>query len=65
MQTATNKVVNVIVVENLDCIPADGCFLIDADYSTCQIGWFYDPVVNDFVDPNPPPVVIEEGLDAD
>ncbi len=64
VDTATNVVVNVIVVEDLNGVPPAGCFLSDADNSVCGIGWVYDPIVNDFVDPNPPPVVNEEGSDA-
>ena len=59
----TNLVVNVIVVDSLDDISPDGCFLVDADHAICAIGWAYDPVINDFIDPSPPPIVGD--IDAD
>lgn len=46
-----NICVNVIIAEIEDMAP-DRCFLIDIDSTLCDIGWIYDPVVNDFVDPN-------------
>ncbi len=63
VEIATNIVVNVIVVESLNDISPDGCFLVDADHSTCQIGWVYDSIINDFVDPDPP-LIIEGEPDA-
>lgn len=51
-----NVCVNIIVAEANDPAPG-GCFLVDIDNTLCNIGWVYDPLVNDFVDPNPPPVV--------
>jgi hypothetical protein len=51
------------VVESLNDISPDGCFLVDADHSTCQIGWVYDSIINDFVDPDPP-LIIEGEPDA-
>jgi hypothetical protein len=52
----TGIVVNVIVVNSLNDISPDGCFLADADNAVCAAGWRYDPVVNDFIDPSPPPI---------
>ncbi len=63
VEIATNIVVNVIVVESLNDISPDGCFLVDADHAICAIGWAYDPVINDFIDPSPPPIVGD--IDAD
>lgn len=62
VDSETLIVVNVIVVDSLDDVAPDGCFLVDADNSVCAPGWVYDPVMNDFYDPNPPP--IEEVVDA-
>jgi hypothetical protein len=58
----TNLVVNVIVVNSLDDIAPENCCLIDVDHMVCSIGWVYDPVINDFVDPNLPP--LEEAVDG-
>ena len=49
----TNIVVNVIVADASSDLPPDGCFLVDADNVMCDIGWAYDPVVIDFINPNP------------
>lgn len=35
--------------------PYAGTFFIDIDNIACDIGWIYDPIIGDFVDPNPPP----------
>lgn len=56
---ATNTVVNMIVADAaIDAAPG-GCLLVNTD-GPCNIGWVYDPVVNDFTDPNPPPPSEEE-----
>lgn len=46
-----NICVNVIIAEVTDLAPIDS-FLIDVDNMMCDIGWRYDPIVNDFIDPN-------------
>lgn len=56
---ATNIVVNIIIADaSVDPAP-DGCMLIDADNFFCDIGWIYDPVVNDFVAPPEPAPIVE------
>lgn len=55
-----NVCVNMVVAEVSDPAP-DGCFFVDVDNTPCNIGWVYDPVVNDFTDPNPPPPDPNEG----
>lgn len=61
VDSETLIVVNVIVVDSLDDVAPDGCFLVDADNSVCAPGWVYDPIINDFYDPNPP---VTEGVDG-
>jgi hypothetical protein len=53
IDSATNIVVALIIAEASDP-PYAGTFLVDADHAACDVGWLYDPVVNDFVNPNPP-----------
>jgi hypothetical protein len=49
----TMVVANIIVADAaLDTAPS-GCFLVNTE-GPCNIGWVYDDVMNDFVDPNPP-----------
>lgn len=50
--SADNVCINIIMAETTD-LPPDDCILVDVDYIDCEIGWVYDPVVGDFVDPNP------------
>ena len=35
--------------------PYADTFFVDVDHTACDVGWIYDPIVNDFVNPNPPP----------
>tara|TARA_R110000868_G_scaffold19150_5_gene82792 strand:+ start:4405 stop:4599 length:195 start_codon:yes stop_codon:yes gene_type:complete len=49
----TNIVMNVIVADAAVDPAPGGCFLVNTEGS-CNIGWVYDDVMNDFVDPNPP-----------
>jgi hypothetical protein len=49
----TNIVVNVIVADASSDLPPDGCLLVDIDNLACDIGWTYDPIVVDFINPNP------------
>jgi len=66
VRQSDNVCVNIIIAE-ASSPPPEGCFLIDVDHTPCDIGWIYDAVVNDFVNPNPPepepepPVLPEEG----
>lgn len=50
----TNVVLAIIVAEATDT-PHQGTFLVDVDHTACNLGWIYDPILNDFIDPNPPP----------
>jgi hypothetical protein len=50
---ATNIVTNVIVADATVDVAPGGCTLVDVDNLSCEIGWVYDPVVVDFIDPNP------------
>jgi hypothetical protein len=50
---ATNIVVNIIVADAATDAAPDGCLLVNTE-SPCGIGWTYDPVIGDFIDPNPP-----------
>jgi hypothetical protein len=53
VENVTNIVVNIIMADpSVDPAP-DGYFLIDVDNMACGIGWTYDPVMNDFINPNP------------
>lgn len=54
VRSADNVCTNIIMASTQDPAP-DGCFLVDVDNMACDIGWVYDPVMNDFVNPNPPP----------
>jgi len=61
----TNEVLNVVVADASRDVAPDGCFLVDVDHFVCAAGWVYDPVVNDFFDPNPPePSSAEEPVDG-
>lgn len=61
----TSIVANVVVADATSDIAPDGCFLIDVDNFVCAVGWVFDPVVNDFYDPNPPePSPVEELVDG-
>ena len=61
VDSTTNIVVNVVVADASGDVAPDGCFLVDVVNFVCAIGWVYDPVVNDFSDPNPPqPSPVEE-----
>lgn len=50
-----NVCVNIIVADVYDPAP-EGCFFVDVDNMACDIGWIYDPVMNDFTDPDAPPL---------
>lgn len=54
VQQSDNVCINIIMADVHDPAPI-GCFLVDVDNMACDIGWIYDPVMNDFVNPNPPP----------
>jgi hypothetical protein len=54
VQQSDNVCVNLIIAEASDPAP-DGCFLVDIDNMACDIGWIYDPIMNDFINPAPPP----------
>ena len=58
VRTVDNVCVNTIIAETYTPAPI-GCVLINIDNIYCGPGWIYDPVINDFYDPNPPPP--EEG----
>lgn len=59
VQTSDNKVINVIVAEVGVYIPADGFMVVDIEnFPYADIGWFYDPVLVDFV---PPPSEVTDG----
>lgn len=49
-----NVCVNVIMADVHDPVHSD-YFLVDVDNMNCDIGWVYDPVVNDFINLIPPP----------
>lgn len=58
LENGRHLVVSLCVAEVTDP-PYAGTFFVDADNApACAIGWEYDPIVNDFVNPNPP---VEEG----
>ena len=58
VRNSDNVCINIIIADVSD--PASiGCFFIDIDNINCDINWIYDPVINDFYDPNPAPP--EEG----
>lgn len=49
---ADNIVVNIIIVDSINDLPPDGCFLIGIDDIQCNVGWLYDQ--SSFVNPVPP-----------
>jgi hypothetical protein len=51
----SSNVVIAICIADVNDPPYAGAFFVDVDNTPCDIGWIYDPVVNDFVNPNPPP----------
>jgi hypothetical protein len=51
---ADNIVANIVVLNEISEQPPEGMFFVDVDHMACDIGWFYDSVVNDFVNLNPP-----------
>jgi len=62
VDSATYLVVNVVVADAATDAAPDGCFLVDIENFFCSIGWVFDPVVVDFIDPDPPAPVVEEDL---
>lgn len=58
VRESDNVCINIIVADVSDPAPI-GCLFLDIDNIACDIGWIYDPIIGDFVDPNPPPP--EEG----
>lgn len=48
-----NLCVSLCVAEVTDH-PYAGTFFVDVDNTPCDIGWIYDPIMNDFINPNPP-----------
>lgn len=50
VRIADNVCISMCVAEVTDP-PYDGTFLVDIDNMACDIGWIYDPVVNDFTPP--------------
>lgn len=52
----TMIVENIIVADPITDDPPVGCILVGMAYSEpCDIGWIYNPAINTFSDPNPPP----------
>lgn len=51
----STKTVLSIIIADAGEMPYPGTFLVDVDNIPCDVGWVYDPVVNDFVNPNPLP----------
>lgn len=45
-------VINVIVADAATDVAPDGCYLVNNE-SFFDIGWVHNPVMNDFVNPNP------------
>jgi hypothetical protein len=50
----TNIVVNTIVVDSMEDLPPDGCFLVNVDDIWCDMDALYDPATGVFTDLNPP-----------
>lgn len=44
----------IIIAEQTDP-PYAGTYFVDVDNMACDVGWIYDPVINNFVNPNPSP----------
>lgn len=59
-----NVVVSIIVADASIDVPYAGTFLIDVEFTACDVGWVYDPKIGDFINPNQPlpedPVVVTE-----
>lgn len=53
VRLADNEVAAMIVADESDP-PYEGTMLVDVAGKPCAVGWIYDPVVGDFIDPNPP-----------
>lgn len=51
---ATNIVVNLIVADVAECLPPDGCFLVDVSDIWCDMGALYDAATSAFLDVSPP-----------
>lgn len=49
---SSNNVCTAIIKANASDPPYEGTFLVDVDNMTCDIGWVYDPIINNFVNPN-------------
>ena len=58
VDSQTNIVVNVIVVDSADDAPPDGCFLVAVDDIWCDMGALYDMATNTFFDTRPPEPVV-------
>lgn len=55
----TNIVENIIMADpQVDATP-EGYLMIDVENFRCDIGWVFDPIMIDFVNPNPP---VEESV---